>query len=167
MQCNHNWNSSSYLWILTNWFKSLYKEAKDPECCSVAKSSLTLCDPMNCSMQDFPVLYHFPEFAQLMFIESVVLSNHLILCQPPLFSLQSFPTSGSFPISWLLTSGGQSIGASASVLPVNIQGWFPLGLIGLILLCKGLSRAFSSTTIQKHQFFGCQPSFWSNTHICT
>ena len=66
--------------------------------------------------------------------------------------LQSFPASGSFPMSQFFTSGGQSFGASASVLPVNIQGWFPLGLTGLIsLLSKGLSRVFSSTTIQKHQ----------------
>ena len=73
----------------------------------------------------------------------------------PFFSCsQSFPTSESFPLSWLFTSGGQSIGAlaSASVLPMNIQGWFPLGLIGLILQPKGLSRVFSSTTVQKHQF---------------
>ena len=71
------------------------------------------------------------------------------------FCLQSFPESGSFPMSWLIASGGQSIGvsASASVLPVNIQDWFPLGLTGLISLqSKGLSRAFSSTTVLKHQF---------------
>ena len=71
--------------------------------------------------------------------------------------LQSFPASGSFPMSRLFTSGDQSIGASASasVLPMNIQGWFPLGLTGLIsLLSKGLSRVFSNTTVQKHQFFG-------------
>ena len=68
---------------------------------------------------------------------------------------QSFPASGSFPVSWLLASGGQSIRASASVLPMNIQGWFPLGLTGLISSkSKWLSRVFSSTTIQKHQCFG-------------
>ena len=74
--------------------------------------------------------------------------------------LQSFQASGSFPMSWFFESGGQSIGASAlpSVPSVNIQGWFPLELTGLIsLLSKGLSRVFSSTTIQKHQFFGVQP----------
>ena len=72
-------------------------------------------------------------------IESVMLSNHLIICQPPLFSFQSSPASGSFTMSWLFTSGGQSIGASATVLPMNIQAWFPLGLIGLISLkSKGL-----------------------------
>ena len=71
-------------------------------------------------------------------------------------------------MSQLVTSSGQSIGtsASSSVLPMNIQGWFPLGLTGLIsFLSKGLSRVFSSTTIQKHQFFGTQPSLWSNSHI--
>ena len=75
------------------------------------------------------------------------------------FCLQSFPASGSFPMSQLFTSDGQSIGASASVsvLPMNIQGWHPLGLTGLIsLLSKGLSRVFSNTTVQEHQFFGAQ-----------
>ena len=82
--------------------------------------------------------------------------------------LQSFPASGSFPMSQFFASGSQSIGASASVLPVNIQGWFPLGLTGLIsLLSKGLSRVFSNTTVQKHQFFSAQPSLWFNSHICT
>ena len=75
--------------------------------------------------------------------------------------LQSFPTSGYFPISQFFTSGGQSIGvlASASVFPMNIQDWFPLGWTGWISLqSKGLSRVFSNTTVQKHQFFGAQPS---------
>ena len=82
--------------------------------------------------------------------------------------LQSFPASGSFPVSQLFTSGGQRIGASASalMLPMNIQGWFPLGLNGLIsFLSKGLSSVFSSTTVQKHQFFNTQPSLWSNSHF--
>ena len=83
---------------------------------------------------------------------------------------QSLPASGSFPMSQLFASGGQSTGASAttSVLPVNIQSSFPLGLAGLISLwSKGLLRVFSSTTVQKHQFFGTQPSLWSNSHIHT
>ena len=82
--------------------------------------------------------------------------------------LKSFPASGSFPMSQLFTSGGQSIGAStsASVLPINIQSWFPLGLTGLISLqSKGLWRVFSSTTVWKHQFFNTQPSLWSKSHI--
>ena len=78
---------------------------------------------------------------------------------------QSFPASGSSPVSQLFTSGGQSIEASTSVLPVNIQDWFPLGLTGWISLqSKGLSRVFSNTTVRKHQFFGVQPSLWSLPH---
>ena len=81
---------------------------------------------------------------------------------------QSFPASGSFPTSWIFTSGGQSIGASASVLLVNILGWFHLGLTYLISwLSKWLSRVFSSTTVQKHQFLDVQPSSWSSCHIHT
>ena len=82
--------------------------------------------------------------------------------------LQSFPASGSFQMSQFFASGGQSIGASASVLPMNIQDWFPLGWTGWISLqSKGLARVFSNTTVQKHQFFGAQPSLWSNSHICS
>ena len=82
--------------------------------------------------------------------------------------LQSFPASGSFPMSQFFASGGQSIGVSVSVLPVNIQDWFPLGLTGWISLqSKGLSRVFSNTTVQKHQFFGTQLSSQSNSHIHT
>ena len=83
---------------------------------------------------------------------------------------QSFPASGSLPMSHFFASGGRSIRASvsASVLPVNIQGWFLLGLTGLISLqSKGLLRVFSSTTVQKHQFFSTQPSWWSSSHIHT
>ena len=83
---------------------------------------------------------------------------------------QSFPASGSFQMSSFFASGGQSIGASASasVLPMNIQDWFPLGWTGWISLqTQGLSRVFSNTTVQKHQFFRAQPSLWSNSHIHT
>ena len=83
---------------------------------------------------------------------------------------QSFPASGAFPMSQFFSSGGQNIeaSASASVLPMKIQDWFPLGLTGLIsLLSKGLSRVFSNITVQKHQFFGTQLSLWSNSHIHT
>ena len=78
---------------------------------------------------------------------------------------QSLPASGSFPASWLFACSGQSVGASvlASVLPMNIQDWFPLGLPGLMLQLQGLSRVFSNTTVQKHQFFSAQLSFWSNS----
>ena len=84
--------------------------------------------------------------------------------------LQPFPASGSFLMSQFFASDGQSIGASvsAAVLPVNIQGWFPLGWTGLISLqSKGLSRVFSNTIVQKHQFFGTRPSLWSNSYIHT
>ena len=94
-------------------------------------------------------------------------------CHPPIsssvvpfsFCLQPFPTSGSFPVSQFFESGGQSIGtsASASVLSVNIQDWFPLGLAGLISLqSKGLSRVFN-ITVQKYQFFSTQFSLWSSS----
>ena len=98
---------------------------------------------------------------KLMYIASVMPFNHLILCHPLLLCLQSFPESGSFPMSQFFTTGGQSNGvsASASVLPINIQDWFPLGWTGWISLqSKGLSRVFSNTTVQKHQFFGTQLS---------
>ena len=84
--------------------------------------------------------------------------------------LQSFPASETFPMSQLFTSGDQDIrtSASASVFPMNIQDWFPLGWTGWISLqFKGLSRAFSNTTVQKHQFFGAQLSLWSSSHIHT
>ena len=106
----------------------------------------------------FPV---YQSLLKFMSSESVMLSNHLILSCPArfFFCLQSFPASGSFPMIRLFATAGWSIAASASVLPMNIQGWFPLGLTSLISLqSKGLSRVFSSTTIQKHQFFSTQPS---------
>ena len=96
-------------------------------------------------------------------------SNHLILCHP-LSCFQSFPASGSFPMSQFFSSGGQSIGvsASASVLPMNIQDWSPLGWTSLISLqSKGLSRVFFNTTVQKHQFFSTQLSLQSNSRIHT
>ena len=84
----------------------------------------------------------------------------------PFFSCsQSFPATGSFPLSQLFLSGNQSIGSLGSALPMNIQGWSPLGLTGLISLqSKGLSRVFSSTRVWKPQFFSAQPSSWSSSH---
>ena len=83
--------------------------------------------------------------------------------------LQSFPASGSFQMSEFSASGGQRIRVSAlvAVLSMNIQDWFPLGLTGWILQSKGLSRVFSNTTVQKHQFFSAQLSLYSNSHIHT
>ena len=84
---------------------------------------------------------------------------------PPVSSCpQSFPASGSFPMSGLFISGGQNIGPSAAVLPMNIQGWFLLGLTAFILQSTGLSRIFFNTTVWKLQFFGTQPSLWFNAH---
>ena len=103
-------------------------------------------------------------------IESVMPSSHLILVVPFSSCPQSLPASGSFPTSQLFAWGGQSIGvsASASVLPMNTQDWSPLGWTGWISLqSKGLSRVFSNTTVQTHQFFGTQPSSQSKSHIHT
>ena len=99
-------------------------------------------------------------------------------CHPTILSfvipfsscLQSFPASGSFPVSQFFASGGQNIGVSASalVLPMNIQDWFSLGLTGWVSLqSKGLSRVFSNTTVQEHQFFSAQLPLWSTSHIHT
>ena len=126
--------------------------------------------PMNYSTLGFPVFHYLPELAQVHIHWMAILFN--ISSSAALFSfcLQSFPASGSFPMSQLFALGGQSIGvsASASVLPVSIQGWFPLALTGLISLqSKGLWRVFSLTTVFKYQFFGTQPSLWPSSHICT
>ena len=131
----------------------------------------TLCDPMDCSTPGF----HVPSPTPRIYSNSYPLSWW---CCPTISSsvssfsscFLSFPASGSFPMSWFFVSGGQSIRASASalVLPMNIQDRFPLGWTGWISLqSKGLSRVFSNTTVQKHQFFGIQPSLWSNSHIHT
>ena len=101
---------------------------------------------------------------KFMSIELVISS----LASPFFFHLKSFPASGSFPMSQHFTSGGPSIEASRTELPMRIQHWFPLGLTALIsLLFKGLSRVFTSTTVQNHQLYGIQPSLWSNSHIHT
>ena len=105
---------------------------------------------------------------KFMSTELVMLSIYLIRHCPLLLLPSAFPSIRVFPMSRLFTSGGQSIGALATVLPRNIQGWFPLGLTDLISLqSKGLSRVFSSTTTQKHQFFGAQPSLWFDSNIHT
>ena len=139
---------------------------------SVAQSCLTLCDPMNRSTPGLPVHHQLPEFTQTHVhrVGDAIQPSHPLFV--PFSCPQSFPASGSFPMNQLFASGIQNIGvsASASVLPMNmnIQGWFPLGLTGLISLqSKGLSRVFSSTTIQKHQFFSTQPALWSSSHIHT
>ena len=129
-------------------------------------SRVRLCNPLECSHGlpcpslspgVFPNSCPLCQQCYLIISSSVALSCH-----------QSFPALGPFPVTWLFTSGGQSIGASAStsILPKKIQGCFPLGLTGLISLqSKELLRFFSSTTTQKHPFFSSQPSLWSISHI--
>ena len=136
---------------------------------SVAQSCLTLCDPMNRSTPGLPVHHQLPEFTQthVYWVSDAIQPSAVV----PFSSCpQSLPASESFPMSQLFTWGGQSIAvsASASVLPMNTQDWSPLEWTGCISLqSKGLSRVFSNTTVQTHQFFGAQLSSQSNFHIHT
>ena len=123
-------------------------------------------------MSDFATTWTAALWAPLSLTVSQSWSNSCLLNQWCYLTISSsaipfnLPASGSLPVSQLFASGGQSIGASASVLPMNIQGCFPLGLTGLVpSQSEGFSRVFSSTTIQKHQFFGAQPSLWPISHI--
>ena len=149
-------------------------------CCSVGQLCLTLCNPMDCSMPGLPVPHHLQEFAlvHVHYTDDAILSWVFCLDSTSIsssdtlisFCLQSFPSSGTFPMSCLFASDDQNTGASSAalVLPVTIQGWSPLRLTDLIsLLSKGLSGVFSSTTVQRHQFFGVLPSLWSSSHNCT
>ena len=125
--------------------------------------------PQGLQQTRLPCPSSFPSLLKLTSIGSTTPSNHIVCC--PFYSCpQSFPAPGSFPMSRFFTSGGQRTGASASasVLPMNIQNRFPLGLTGLTsLISKGLSRVLSSTIVWKHQFFSAQSSLRSNSPICT
>ena len=146
-------------------------------CCSVTKLCPTLCEPMDYCMPGLPVPHYLLEFVQVRvhWLDNTIQPFHPLPPFSPLaFNLSQhqglFQWVGSFPVSQLFASGGQSIRASAlaSVLPMSIQGWFPLGLTNLIsVLSKGLSKVFSSTTIPNHQFFSAQFSLWSSSHIHT
>ena len=147
----HNWSdlAAAACWRYRRW--SLVQFS------SVTQLCLTLCDPMACSTPGFPVHHQLPEPTQTHVCwasDAIQPSHPLSSPSPPTFNLsqhQSFQMSQFFP------SGGQNIGASASVLPMTIQDWFPLGLTDLISLrSKELSRVFSNTTAQKHQFFSAQ-----------
>ena len=133
---------------------------------SVTQLCLTLCNPTDCSTPGCPLHYQLMELARThvhWVSDAIQLSSSVIPFVVPFFScLQSFPASGFFPVSQFFTSNGQAdASASASVLPMNIQDWFPLGLTGLIsLLSKGLSRVFSNTTVA---FFFCV--VFSNTTV--
>ena len=138
---------------------------------SVTQSCPTLCNPMDCSMPGFqncpsPTLACSNSFLSSRWCHPTISSSFV----PFSSFLQSFRASGCFQMSQFFSSDGQSTGASAwaSVLPMNIQDWFPLWLTGLIFLwSKGLSRAIFNATVQKHQIFNGQPSLWSNSHIHT
>ena len=137
---------------------------------SVAQSCPTLCDPMNHSTPGLPVYHQLPELTQTHVHRVSDAISHLILGRPLLLLPQSLPASESSPMSQLFAWGGQSTGvsASASFLPKKSQGGSPLEWTGWISLqSKGLSRVFSNTTVQEHQFFGAQLSSQSNSHIHT
>ena len=135
---------------------------------SVAQSCPALCNPWIAARQASQSIINCWSLLKHMSIKLVMPSSHLTSPSPP--DPQSLPASGSFPMSQLFAWGGQSIGVSAlaSVLPVNTQDWSALGWTGWISLqSKGLSRVFSNTTVQKHQFFGALLSSQSNSHIHT
>ena len=139
-------------------------------CCLVPQSCLTLWDPMNCSMPGFPVLHYLPEFVQthVHWVGDAIQSSHPLSSPSSLAHNLSQYQSLFQWVSSLHQVASGGVSASASVLPMNIQDWFPLGLTGLISLqSEGLSRAFYNTTVWKHQFFCAQPSLWSNSHIYT
>ena len=138
---------------------------------SVIQSCPTLCDPMNRSTPGLPVHHQLPEFTQTHVhpVSDAIQPSHPLLSPSP---PAPNPSQHQSLFQWVnsFTWGGQSIGVSAStsVFPMNIKDWFPLGWTGWISLqSKGLSRVFSNTTVQKHQFFGAQPSSQSNSHIHT
>ena len=137
---------------------------------SVAQLCLTLCNPMDCSTPGLPVPHQLLEFTQthVRGVRDAIQPSHpLSSPSPPAFNL--YQHQGLF--KWVISSCQMvniGVSPSASVLPMNIQNWFPVGLTGLSSLqSKGLSRVFSNTRIQKHQFFSTKPSLWSNSHIHT
>ena len=121
---------------------------------------------MDCNTSGFPVPHHLRELAQthVYWVGDAIKPSCPLLSVPFSSCLQSFPASWSFPVTQLFASDGQSIGVStsASVLPMNIQGWFPLGFTGLLSL---LSKVFFNTTVPKHLFFSAQSSLWPDSHI--
>ena len=143
------------------WFKSVLFS------CSIVSDSL---QPHGLQHTSVHILHYFPEPAQthIHWVGDAIQTPNSLL-SPFLPALSLSQHQGLFLWSQFFASGGQSIGvsASASVLPMNIQGWFHLRSTSLILQSKGLSRIFSSTMVWKHQFFSTQPYLWSNCHICT
>ena len=157
-------------WCFCWLFHDITKVVYSVQFSTVTQSCLTLCDSMDYSMPGFPVHHQHLEFTQTHThgVSDAIQPYHPLA--PVSSHLQSFPASGFFQMSQVFATGGQSIAVSAStsVLPMNIQGWFPLGLTALIsLLSKGPSRVFSNATVWSHQFFSTQPSLWSNSYIHT
>ena len=137
--------------------------------CSVTQSYLTFCDPVDCSMPGFSVLHNLPEFAQtdVYWVGDAIQLSHPMLF--PLLLPSVLPSIRVFSNESALRSSGWSAGtsASASILPMNIQSWFPLELTGWISLqSKRFSNIFSNTAVWKYQLFNAQLSLWPNSHIC-
>ena len=154
----------SYL-IQTHTHKK--KRKKIFSCCSVIQSRPTFCNPMDCRTLGSSLFHHLLELHKFRSIESVMPSNYLILCHPLLLlpsvfpSIRGFSSESTRHITWPIIG----VSASASVLPVKIQDWYPLGLT---CPCSPRdSRVFSNTTVQNHQFCSTQPSLWSKYHIHT
>ena len=162
--------------MFISWVESMETVISELLCWTISSvqslSCVQLCvTPWTAARQASLSISNSWSMLKLMSIESVLPSNHLILCHPPLLLPSILPASGFFfQMSQPFALGDHSIGisASVSVLPMNIQDWFPFRLIGLISSqSKGLSRVFSSTTVQKHQFFVAQLSLLSSSHIHT
>ena len=156
---HHIFREVSSLWLLRilspTWMLDTFQSIQFSSLQSLSHVRL-FATPWTTACQGSLSITNFLSSPKLMFIESVMPSNHLILCCPLLLLPSIFPSIRVFSTSQLFKSGGQSIGvsASASVLPMNTQDWSPLGLTGWIsLLSKGLSSILSNTTVQKHQFF--------------
>ena len=171
-------------WGMTNWEQQCYyhtvaplKSSVAPRCVVVVVfqpvthvSAMTLCDPMDCNTPGFPVLHCLLEFAQIHvhWVGDTIQPFHPLSSSSfPVFNLSQHQDL----FQWVSSShqvAKVSVSASASVLPMKIQNWFPLGWTGWISLqSKGLSRVFSNTTIQKYQLSGSQLSLWSNYHTHT
>ena len=135
---------------------------------SVAQSCLTLCDPTDCGTPGFPVHHQLLELTQtyVHWVGDAIQPSHSLLSpSPPAFNLSQHQGLFQWVSSLHQVAKVLGVSASASVLPMNVQDWSPLGWTGLISLqSKGLSKVFFNTTVKKHQFFGTQLSLWSNSH---